>query len=163
MGSPSVAWRLCEGAFHGAQKACAVGLHVWGCQWGGAAPSRSLKGKGISWRSFLLNKSLAVGLNAAQGHRWGRGPCGWCWFGLRGAGSGSCLSGRVQSDSHQCTVSTFDHPVTGSHQIPPLLSNSQHLRLTRHLGVVFGDQQPFTDGFSIDGELDPFSCCWRGC
>ena len=50
-----------------------------------------------------------------------------------------------------------------SFQIPPLLSNSQHLRLTRHLGVVFGDQQPFTDGFSIEGKLDPFSCWWRGC
>lgn len=139
--------------------------------WGGTArlglptgrscTSRSLKGKGISWRSFLLNKSL--GLNAARGHRRGQGPCGWSWFGLGGQAQAAASSGV----SRLTIVSELLIPVITQlpcfHQILPLLSNFQHLRLIRHLGVVSDDQQPFADGFSTEDELNQFSCWWRGC
>lgn len=83
---------LC-GSFPQRPEGLCGGTAVWGCQRGGAALSRLLKGKGISWRSFLLNKSLAVGLNAAQGRRRGQSPCAGPGLGCGGQAQAAAYSG----------------------------------------------------------------------
>lgn len=97
---PSVSCKLCVGA------PIAAGRPVERHCPSGAASRKALyqpltEGKGISWRSFPLNKSLAVGVNAARGEEGTERMWLALWFGLGRAGSGSCSFRYVQIDRHQ--------------------------------------------------------------